>query len=45
MDIIVLRYYDNKPLTEISEIMGLSYGATKLRHANALALLKRELGE
>ena len=39
-DIIVLRYYDGKPLTEISEIMGLSYGATKLRHAGALQMLK-----
>ena len=39
-DIIVLRYYDGKPLTEIAEIMQLSYGAVKLRHQNALNLLR-----
>ena len=41
--IIVLRYYDGKPLTEIGPILGLSYGAIKLRHAKALALLKEGL--
>ena len=40
MDIIVLRYYDGKPLTEIAEMMQLSYGAVKLRHQNALMLLR-----
>ena len=40
-DIIVLRYYDGKPLTEVAEIMGLSYGAVKLRHQAALAKLRR----
>ncbi len=40
MDIVVLRYYDGKPLTEIAQMMSLSYGAVKLRHQNALALLK-----
>ena len=39
-DIIVLRYYDGKPLTEVAEIMGLSYGAVKLRHQSALAKLR-----
>ena len=39
-DIIVLAYYDGKPLTEIAMIMGLSYGAVKLRHQKALAQLK-----
>ncbi len=43
MDIIVLRYYDKKPLTEIAQIMGLSYGAVKLRHQNALQLLREHL--
>ena len=43
MDIIVLRYYDKKPLTEIAEMMGLSYGAVKLRHQNALVLLREAL--
>ena len=40
MDIVVLRYYDGKPLTEIAEMMQLSYGAVKLRHQNALMLLR-----
>ncbi len=44
MDIVVLRYYDGKPLTEIARMMGLSYGAVKLRHQNALQLLKGQLG-
>lgn len=44
MDIVVLRYYDNKPLTEIAKMMGLSYGAIKLRHQNALMLLREYLG-
>ena len=39
--IIVLRYYDGKPLTEIAEIMGLSYGAVKLRHQSALVRLRK----
>ena len=42
-DIIVLRYYDGKPLTEIAELMGLSYGAVKLRHQKALVLLRTAL--
>ncbi len=42
-DIIVLRYYDRKPLTEIASLMGLSYGAVKLRHQQALGLLKGSL--
>ena len=43
-DIIVLRYYDGKPLTEIAEMMRLSYGAVKLRHQNALMLLREKMG-
>lgn len=39
-DIIVARYYDRLPLTEIAERMGLSYGAVKLRHQKALLLLR-----
>ena len=42
-DLIVLRYYDGKPLTEVAEMMGLSYGAVKLRHQSALAKLRRAL--
>ena len=40
-DIIVLRYYDGKPLTEIAAMMGLSYGAVKLRHQSALVKLRK----
>jgi len=43
MDLIVLRYYDNKPLTEVADLMGLSYGAVKLRHQKALGMLKKAL--
>ena len=43
MQIIVLRYYDGKPLTEIAEIMNLSYGAVKLRHQNAVLMLRESL--
>ena len=39
-DVIVLRYYDRLPLTEVAERMGLSYGAVKLRHQKALTLLR-----
>lgn len=42
-DLIVLRYYDGKPLTEVAEIMGLSYGAVKLRHQSALARLRKAM--
>jgi len=42
-DIIVLRYYDRKPLTEIADLMHLSYGAVKLRHQNALLLLRQAM--
>ena len=44
MDIVVLRYYDGKTLTEIAEMMGISYGAVKLRHQNALHLLREAMG-
>ncbi len=42
-DIIVLRYYDGKPLTDIAKMMNLSYGAVKLRHQAALERLKQIL--
>ena len=42
-DIIVLAYYDGKPLTEIAGLMRLSYGAVKLRHQKALGMLKKAL--
>ena len=43
MQIIVLRYYDGKPLTEIAQMMNLSYGAVKLRHQNAVLMLRSAL--
>ena len=42
-DIVVLRYYDRLPLTEIAGRVGLSYGAVKLRHQKALSLLRKAL--
>ena len=41
--IIVLRYYDGLPLTEIAKRMNLSYGAVKLRHNKALQLLRENM--
>ncbi len=40
-DIIVLMYYDRKPMTEIAQMMQMSYGAVKIRHQRALAMLKK----
>lgn len=42
-DIIILRYYDRLPLTEIAMTLGMSYGAVKLRHQKALSLLRKEM--
>ena len=44
-DLIVLRYYDNRPLTEVADMMGLSYGAVKLRHQKALGMLRKALAD
>ena len=43
MDIIVLRYYDGKPLTEIARMMNMSYGMVKLRHQNAVLMLREAM--
>ena len=40
VDVIVMHYYDRLPLTEIAARMDISYGAVKLRHRKALAMLK-----
>ena len=40
-EIIVFRYYDGLPLTEIGQRMHLSYGAVKLRHTKALQQLRK----
>lgn len=42
-DIVVLMYYDRKPMTEIARMMHLSYGAVKLRHQKALNILKKTM--
>ena len=39
-DIVVLRYYNGLTLTEISKMMNISYGMTKVKHNQALAALK-----
>ena len=41
---MILRYYDRKPLTEIADMMDLSYGAIKLRHQKALNMLRMLMG-
>ncbi len=38
-ELIVLRYYKNKTLQEIAEMMDLSYGVTKRQHKAALDAL------
>ena len=40
-DILVLMYYDEKPMTEVARLMGLSYGAVKLRRQKALDGLRK----
>ncbi|MCR4621584.1 MAG: sigma-70 family RNA polymerase sigma factor [Clostridiales bacterium] len=43
-DIIVMLYYDKKPMTEIARLMNLSYGAVKIRHQKALSALRQYMG-
>ena len=45
MDLIVMRYNDRLPLTEISARLELSYGAVKLAHNKALKILRSALSE
>ena len=42
-DVIILHYYDRKPLSEIAVTLGISYGAVKIRHNKALSLLRSVL--
>ena len=42
-DIVVMRYYDRLPLTEIAEKLDMSYGMVKIRHNKALSLLRAAL--
>lgn len=39
--IIIYRYYDGLSLKQTAEKLGISYSGCKLRHSNALAVLKR----
>ena len=40
VDVIVLRYYDQLPLTQVAEKLGVSYGVVKIRHQKALTWLR-----
>ena len=42
-EIVVLRYYDGMPLTEIAKKMNMSYGMIKLRHSAALELIRKSM--
>lgn len=39
-DIIIMRYYEDYSLTEVSEKLNISYGMTKVKHKAALGKLK-----
>ena len=43
-DIIVLVYHDGIPMTEVARMMHLSYGAVKIRHQKALAMMRLSMG-
>ena len=42
-DVVVLHYYDGMPLTSVAQALGISYGAVKIRHNKALAVLRAAL--
>ena len=42
-DIVILRYYRKKTLTEISRLTGISYGMVRVKHNRALAILRSQL--
>lgn len=44
-DIIVMRYYDRLPLSDIAGSLGMSYGAVKLRHQKALTQLRAAMAD
>ena len=39
-DIVVLRYYEGRSLTDISRLTGVSYGMVKVKHKRALRALR-----
>ena len=41
--IVLLRYYKKKTLTEISRMTGISYGMVRVKHSQALAILRSKL--
>lgn len=42
-DIIILRYYKGRTLTDISRLTGISYGMVKVKHRRALRALRVQL--
>ena len=42
-DIVIMRYYDGYSLTEISDMLHISYGMTKVKHKSALDTLRNIL--
>ena len=42
-DIIILRYYSGRSLTEISRLTGVGYGMVKVKHKKALHALRARL--
>ena len=42
-NLIILRYYRKKTLTEISRMTGVSYGMVRYKHNRALSLLRAQL--
>lgn len=44
-DLVLLHYYQNRSLKEISVIMGMSYSNTRVVHRKALARLKKWMGQ
>ncbi len=44
-DLVVLHYYENMPLTEISERLDISYGKTKILRNQALRKLRQQMDD
>ena len=42
-EIVILRYYRKKTLTEIARVTGISYGMVRVKHNRALSLLRTAL--
>lgn len=44
-DLVLLHYYQNRSLKEISVIMGMSYSNTRVVHRKALSRMKKWMGQ